>query len=96
VKIEVQLVSPNMNVKTRNVNIDKCLFIVWSFTVAANSLICLPQNLKKCINLSNWVSIVHFLKSIGVYSFSATNIKITFIVCNIFKKYNLGEKVGVK
>jgi len=25
-----------MNVKTRNVNIDKCLFIVWSFTVAAN------------------------------------------------------------
>ena len=35
-KIEVQLVSPNMNVKTRNVNIDKCLFIVWSFTVAGN------------------------------------------------------------
>jgi hypothetical protein len=36
VKIEVQLVSPNMNVKERNVNIDKCLFIVWSFTVAGN------------------------------------------------------------
>jgi len=35
-KTEVQLVSPNMNVKARIVNIDKCLFIVWFFTVAGN------------------------------------------------------------